>query len=369
MKIKTIGILAAAALFTGSLSVVQAEEAKKPVAKPAKREAAKESDRPSRESIIKRFDKDGDGKLSEEERRAAGAARRKLGERQSDQASDSDRREAGIRRRLEAADKEIREAVKAGKITEEQGKERMAALRKRVNQSQSRGNSDRSRLSREELTKRFDKNKDGKLDDEERASLRQSLSDRFRGSTRDSDSSRRGGTDYRARLMKEYDKNGDGKLDEKEREAARKAVSSRRGQGRGGSERGERSRAGERREARTVRTPSAAVAASAWKNTGEEKHKSASSSKRGKSQRRMLRSGSLRCARRSAATAPPSAVQEVRAARMPSAGVAAASVVKVGKTAIAATAAEGSKPTSPENDSTEAPVSRCLFSFTRRLVK
>jgi polyhydroxyalkanoate synthesis regulator phasin len=171
-----------------------------------------------------------------------------LGERQSDQASDSDRREAGIRRRLEAADKEIREAVKAGKITEEQGKERMAALRKRVNQSQSRGNSDRSRLSREELTKRFDKNKDGKLDDEERASLRQSLSDRFRGSTRDSDSSRRGGTDYRARLMKEYDKNGDGKLDEKEREAARKAVSSRRGQGRGGSERGERSRAGERRE-------------------------------------------------------------------------------------------------------------------------
>ena len=58
MKIKTIGTLAAAALFTGSLRVVQAEEAKKPAAKPAKREAAKESDRPSRESIIKRLDKE-----------------------------------------------------------------------------------------------------------------------------------------------------------------------------------------------------------------------------------------------------------------------------------------------------------------------
>ena len=207
MKIKTIGTLAAAALFTGSLSVVQAEEAKKPAAKPAKREAAKESDRPSRESIIKRFDKDGDGKLSQEERRAAGAARRKLGERQSDRASDSGTRDAGIRRRLEAAGREIREAVKADKITEEQGRERMAALRKRVSQSQSRS-----------------------------------------GTTRDSDSSRRGGTDYRARLMKEYDKNGDGKLDEAEREAARKALSSRRNQSRGGSERGERSRSGERRE-------------------------------------------------------------------------------------------------------------------------
>ena len=73
--------------------------------------------------------------------------------------------------------------MKAGEITEKQGKERMAALRKRASQSQSRS---------------------------------------------DSDISRRGGNDYRARLMKEYDKNGDGKLDEAEREAARKALSSRR---------------------------------------------------------------------------------------------------------------------------------------------
>ena len=64
--------------------------------------------------------------------------------------------------------------MKAGKITEEQAKERMAALRKRISQSQSRSRNSRANS--------------------------------------DNDRSSRGG-DYRARLMKEYDKNGDGKLD------------------------------------------------------------------------------------------------------------------------------------------------------------
>ena len=197
MRSKTIGIFAAAALLTGSLSVVQAEKVKKPAAKPAKAKAAKKSDRPSREAIVKRFDKDGDGKLNETERKAAGAALRKQSGRQSDRASESDRR----RQRIETATKQIRAAVKAGEITEEQGKERMAALRKRISQSQSRSGNSRANS--------------------------------------DNDRSSRGG-DYRARLMKEYDKNGDGKLDEAEREAARKAFSLRRN--RGGAERGERSR-------------------------------------------------------------------------------------------------------------------------------
>ncbi len=131
--------------------------------------------------------------MNETERKAAAAALRKQS------GSESDRG----RQRIETARKQISAAMKAGEITEEQGKERMAALRKRASQSQSRS---------------------------------------------DSDISRRGGNDYRARLMKEYDKNGDGKLDEAEREAARKALSSRRNQSRGGSERGERSRTGERRE-------------------------------------------------------------------------------------------------------------------------
>ena len=87
MKIKIINSLAAAALLTGSLGVLQAEKAKSTDAKPAKAKAAKKSDRPSqRAAFIKRFDKDGDGKLNEAERKAAGAARKAQGARQSDRA-------------------------------------------------------------------------------------------------------------------------------------------------------------------------------------------------------------------------------------------------------------------------------------------
>ena len=240
MKLKTISTLASAALLTGSLGVIQAEEAKKP----AKAKAAKQSDRPSREAIVKRFDKDGDGKLNEAERKAAGAALRKQSGRQSDRASESDRR----RQRIETATKQIRAAVKAGEITEEQGKERMAALRKRISQGQSRsGESDRVRQRIETARKQISAAmKAGEITEEQgkermaalkkRISQSQSRSGNSRANS-DNDRSSRGG-DYRARLMKEYDKNGDGKLDEAEREAARKALSSRRN--RGGSERGDR---------------------------------------------------------------------------------------------------------------------------------
>ena len=44
-----------------------------------------------------------------------------------------------------------------------------------------RGDSDRSRQTREELMKRYDKNKDGKLDEDERAALRKAMSDRNSG--------------------------------------------------------------------------------------------------------------------------------------------------------------------------------------------
>ena len=189
MKIKNIGTLAATALITASLNIVQAEDGKKP--------AAKKNNRPSREAIVKRFDKDGDGKLNETERKAATAAVRKRNGRESDRSSESDPR----RQRIETARKKISAAMKAGEITEKQAKKRMAALKKRISQSQSKSGNNRAKS--------------------------------------DSDRSRRGG-DYRARLMKEFDKNGDGKLDEAERNAARKSLSPSRS--RGGSERATRSR-------------------------------------------------------------------------------------------------------------------------------
>ena len=181
MRIKIIKTLAAAALLTGSLGVLQAEEAKATDAKSAKAKAAKKSGRSTpRAAFIKRFDKDGDGKLNEAERKAASKARKAQGARQSDRVSDKARPNSGGRERYAAAAKRIKEAVKAGKITEAQGKERLAAFRKRLGEG--RGDSGRSGQTREELMKRYDKNKDGKLDEDERAALRKAMSARYSGS-------------------------------------------------------------------------------------------------------------------------------------------------------------------------------------------
>ena len=223
MKIKIINSLATAALLTGSIGVLQAEEAKSTTAKPAKAKAAKRSDRPSqRAPFIKRFDKDGDGKLNEAERKAAGAARKAQGARQSDRVSDKARPNSGGREGYAAAAKRIKEAVKAGKITEAQGKERLAALRKRLGEG--RGDSGRSRQTREELMKRYDKNKDGKLDEDERAALRKAMSgssissrgkDRSSGQDKNAERKRRGQggnkTAERKRRGGEQVKRGDGK--------------------------------------------------------------------------------------------------------------------------------------------------------------
>jgi hypothetical protein len=75
------------------------------------------------------------------------------------------------KKRYAAAAKKIKEGVKAGKLTEKQAKEKLGALKKRA-----RGPS--RRPSREDLVKKFDKNKDGKLDDKERAAARKGMAER-----------------------------------------------------------------------------------------------------------------------------------------------------------------------------------------------
>ena len=65
--------------------------------------------------------------------------------------NDKARPNSGGRERYAAAAKRIKEAVKAGKITEVQGKERLAAYRKQLGAG--RGDSARSRQTREELMK------------------------------------------------------------------------------------------------------------------------------------------------------------------------------------------------------------------------
>ena len=278
MKIKNIGTFATVALLTGSLNIVQAEEAKKT--------AVKKSNRPSREAIVKRFDKDGDGKLNETERKAATAALRKQSGRESDRASESDPR----RQRIATARKQISAAMKAGEITEKQGKERMAALKKRISQSdrandkarpnsggreryaaaamrikeavkagkiteaqgkerlaayrkrmgEGRGDSDRSRQTREELMKRYDKNKDGKLDEDERAALRRAMSDRNSGK-------RSPGSDEKNAKRKRPGQ-GDNKNAERRRGQGNKKNAERKPRGGDRGKGGEGKRQGKRRE-------------------------------------------------------------------------------------------------------------------------
>ena len=236
MKIKIINSLAAAALLTGSLGVLQAEEAKSTDAKPAKTKAAKKSDRPSqRAAFIKRFDKDGDGKLNEAERKAAAAPRKALGARQSDRASDKARPNSGGRERYAAAAMKIKEAVKAGKITEAQGKDRLAAFRKRMGEG--RGDSGRSRQTREELMKRYDKNKDGKLDEDERAALRRAMSDRNSGK-------RSPGSDEKNAKRKRPGQGGNKNAEPKRRGQSGNKNAERKRRGQGGNKNAERKRRG-----------------------------------------------------------------------------------------------------------------------------
>ena len=193
MKIKTIEAFAVAFLLSVSLNTAQAEKAatdKAPAKKAAGKQTDRRADRPTRESIIKRFDKDGDGKLSDTERAAARKAISSRGGRTTDRAPG--RISEGLRERYQIAAKKIQEDLKAGKITEAQARERQQALRKRLAQSAGRGgdrDTDRSRSSRESLMKEFDKNKDGKLDEAERNALRKAMSERSRSRGGD----RRGG--------------------------------------------------------------------------------------------------------------------------------------------------------------------------------
>ncbi|MEC7881783.1 MAG: hypothetical protein VYB35_02645, partial [Verrucomicrobiota bacterium] len=177
MKNTYIVTIVSALLLSINLNAVNAEDAKS-ADRPAAKKSDRQTDRPSRESIIKRFDKDGDGKLSESER---SAARKALGTRSgrggNSQSQEDQQRQR--RARYDAVAKNLREQVKAGKITEEQARERLGQLRKRMAQAGSpNGQSDRSRGSRERLMKEFDKNKDGKLDEKERAALRKAMSER-----------------------------------------------------------------------------------------------------------------------------------------------------------------------------------------------
>jgi Ca2+-binding EF-hand superfamily protein len=83
---------------------------------------------------------------------------------------------------------------------------------------------------REQAIKQFDKNGDGKLDQQEMAAARQAI--QSRGMPGKGGPLGQGKVDGagpgREEFLKRFDKNGDGKIDEQERTAARKAIEERR---------------------------------------------------------------------------------------------------------------------------------------------
>ncbi|HTN76902.1 MAG TPA: EF-hand domain-containing protein [Pirellulaceae bacterium] len=71
--------------------------------------------------------------------------------------------------------------------------------------------------NKEEILKKFDKDGDGKLSDDEKAAAKKEFGER---------GGRPGGLD-KAALMKKFDKDGDGKLSDDEKAAAKKAMQER----------------------------------------------------------------------------------------------------------------------------------------------
>lgn len=154
--------------------------------------------------MIKEFDKDGDGKLSEDERTAMRTAFR-------------ERAEKARAEREKEFDKDG-----DGKLNDEERKAMMDANRERMEQF------------RKEREKEFDKDGDGKLNDEERAAMMAARPGRGGPGAPGGIPGAGFGAGFGARgpapdspqfqeMIKRFDKDGDGKLSDEERRAMRDA--------------------------------------------------------------------------------------------------------------------------------------------------
>ena len=202
---------------------------------------AEDNERPGRpgsdrRELLKRFDKNGDGRLDEEERAAARRQRGKKGK----------GRFAEVLKRFDKDGD--------GKLNDE---ERAQARRAREQGNPQRGGAGRRRpeqprLNAQNIMRRFDKDGDQKLNREELSALLQALrrqradagrqgggrggqkkgrggQQKGRGDRKKGEPGRRPVRVDREKLIERFDKDGDGRLNEQERAAAREALRQRRG--------------------------------------------------------------------------------------------------------------------------------------------
>lgn len=100
------------------------------------------------------------------------------------------------------------------------------------NSAASDAQTSRREAHRQRLIQKFDVNKDGKLDAQEKAEMDKFIAEhRKNGPRRGAEGSRRGHGPSREDLIKKFDKNQDGKLDDAERAEMEKALREQRRRG------------------------------------------------------------------------------------------------------------------------------------------
>jgi len=183
--------------------------------RPADGKDAGKHRRPSKEEILKKFDKDGDGELSEEEKAAMKEAMEKH----------RGKHGKGGRPSKEEMLKKF-DADGDGKLNKEERTAAREAMKKRF---------------REEALKRFDKDGDGELNEEERAAAKEAAKKRRGGrdgAGKDGREGGKGGRDrgkgrpsfddlpekMKARLIEKFDADGDGELNDEEKAKAREEM-------------------------------------------------------------------------------------------------------------------------------------------------
>ena len=197
------------------------------------------NDRPQRSAafrnLLERFDRDGDGRLNDQERQEARSAMEQRRQRDGGQnrtgqnrtgrdSGNRSNRGASSRSRLSSQQRSELlkrfDVNKNGKLDPPELTRAKQAMSRGANgsNSRSRGSSGNSRMSREELLKRFDANRNGRIDGEELQKARSSFGRSDRGSDQPAASSR--GRLDREELMKRFDLDGNGRLDAEEREQA-----------------------------------------------------------------------------------------------------------------------------------------------------
>lgn len=195
----------------------------------------------SYQHLLKRFDRDGDGRLNDQERQAARTAweqkRQQAGnQNRSARDANSRNRSAGSNARNRSTDRNRSTTARRADVLKRFDENRngkldppeQAKLRQSMSRSQG-GDRNRSqrpsgnpRMSREELLKRFDANQNGRIDGEEMKKVRATFDRRDRDTVRSS-APKRGRLD-REELLKKFDLDNNGKLDADERKQALDAM-------------------------------------------------------------------------------------------------------------------------------------------------